>query len=202
MGNPGIDLDAIAEAEQPVTGRRWAGIAPDYDSLGTRFEIARRITRRVTANARTSWHERRYRTRDYLDGPAGDLSLGASWVVTPTVRADAALGWGRDRPDVEKWRHERRWAQLGVTVALPRGFTVLASGELRWTDYEGNRFPHTDGEPREDSTYSARLSAHNWALAWQGCSPQLSVVHERRRTNAQLYDYERTSGELRFVRLF
>ena len=182
--------------------RRWSATAPDHDAIGGRLEAGHRFTGRVTANARGSWHERRYRTRDYLDGPTGDLSLGASWVVTPTVRADAGLGWGRDRPEVEKWRHERRWARIGVTVALPRGFTVGASAELRETDYEGNWFPHTEGEPREDETYSARLSAHNRALAWQGFSPQLSVVHEVRRTNAQLYDYERTGGELRFVRLF
>ena len=33
-------------------------------------------------------------------------------------------------------------------------------------------------------------------------SPQVSVVHEVRKTNAQLYDYERTGGEFRFVKLF
>ena len=182
--------------------RRWAGTAPDYDDLGARIEVGRRFTRRVTAHVRASWHDRSYRTRTHLDGPILDASLGGAWVVTPTVRADAALGWGQERPKQERQRHDRRSVRAGVTVALPRGFTVGASGELRETDYEGNWFPHTAGEPREDRTYSARLSVHNRALAWQGFSPQLSVVHERRRTNAQLYDYERTGGELRFVRLF
>ena len=88
-------------------------------------------------------------------------------------------------------------------MALPRGFTVGGSGELRWTDYAGNWFPHTaGGKSREDRTYSARLSLHNRALSWRGFSPQVSLVHEVRRTNAQLYDYQRTGGELRFVRLF
>ena len=124
-------------------------------------------------------------------------------MITPTVRADAALGWGRERPETERWRHERRWVRSGVTVALPRGFTVGASAELRETGYEGNWFPHTEGgEPREDRTTSFRASVHNRALAWQGFSPQVSLVHEVRKTNAQLYDYERTGGELRFVKLF
>ena len=182
--------------------RRWTATAPDHDALGGRLEAAHRFTRKVTASAEVSWLDRRYRTRGHLDAPVLDVSLGGAWVVTPTVRAEAALGWGRERPETQKWRHERRWVRLGVTVALPRGFTVGASGELRETGYEGNWFPHTAGEPREDETYSARLSVHNRALAWQGFSPQLSVVHERRKTNAQLYDYERTGGELRFVRLF
>ena len=77
------------------------------------------------------------------------------------------------------------------------------SGELRWTDYEGNWFPFTTtGEPREDRTRSLRASVHNRVFAWKGFSPQLSLVHEVRTTNAQLYDYKRTGGELRFVRLF
>ena len=182
--------------------RRWSAGAPDHDALGLRLEAGHRFTRRVTASARASWHDRNYRTRDYLDGPVADLSLSGAWVVTPAVRADAALGWGRERPEAERWRHQRRWLRAGVSVALPRGFTVGGSGELRWTDYEGDWFPHTSGEPREDRTHSLRASVHNRALAWKGFSPQVSLVHEVRKTNAQLYDYERTGGELRFVRLF
>ena len=182
--------------------RRWAGTAPNYDDLGARLESAHRFTRRVTANASASWHERAYRTETHLDGPTMDVSLGGAWVVTPTVRAEAAAGWGRDRPETTRWRHERRWLRLGATTALPRGFTVGASGELRRADYEGNWFPHTAGEPREDRTYSLRTSVHNRAIAWKGFSPQLSLVHKVRDTNAQLYDYERTGGVLRFVRVF
>ncbi len=193
----GADASLLASAR-----RRWNAGAPAYDALGVRLEAGHRFTRRVTANAGASWHERSYRTEDHLDGPAMDVSLGGAWVVRPTVRADAAFGWGLERPEGERWRHERRWLRTGVSVALPRGFTVGLSGRLSRTDYEGNWFPHTAGEPREDRTRSVRLSAHNRALAWKGFSPQVSAVYEVRKTNAQLYDYERTGGELRFVKLF
>ena len=186
----------------PSVQRRWSGGAPDYDAFGGRLETGHRFTGRLTANAAASWLERRYRTRGHLDGPVLDLTLGGAFVVTPTVRVEAELGWGRERPETERWRHERRWVQTGVTVALPRGFNVDVRGRLGWTDYEGNWFPHTAGEPREDRTRTVRLSAHSRALAWQGFSPQISVVREARTTNAQLYDYERTGGELRFVRVF
>ena len=182
--------------------RNWSGGAPNHDALGVRLEAGRRLTRRVTASARASWHDRAYRTQDHLDGPIMDASVSGAWVVTPTVRADAGLGWGQQRTELTQWRHDYRWLRAGVSVALPKGFTVGTSGELRWADYEGNWFPHTDGEPREDRTHSLRASVHNRALAWQGFSPEVSLVHEVRSTNAQLYDYERTGGELRFVRLF
>ena len=51
-------------------------------------------------------------------------------------------------------------------------------------------------------TRTIRLFAHNRALTLKGFSPQISVTREQRTTNAQLHDYQRTSGELRFVRLF
>ena len=93
--------------------------------------------------------------------------------------------------------------RLGATAVLPWGFTVGGSGTLRWTGYEGNWLPFVPGgEPRNDLTRTIRLFAHNRALTVEGFSPQLSVTREQRTTNAQLHDYQRTSGELRFVRLF
>ena len=183
--------------------RRWTANQPEHDELGLRAEAGHRFTRRVTANARASWHDRRYRTRTFLDGPVLDFSLGGTWVITPTMRADAAAGYGRESPETERFRHTRRWVRAGATVSLPRGFTVGGSGELRWTDYEGNWLPFTPGGvPREDRTRSVRLSVHNRAFTILGFSPQISLVNEVRTTNAQLYDYKRTGGELRFVRQF
>ena len=183
--------------------RRWTANAPDHDDLGLRIEAGRRLTPRVTAIARAEWHDRGYRTRKFLDGPVADLSLTGSWVIAPTLRANSAVGYGRERPKTEQWRHDRRWVRLGLTAALPLGFTVGGSGQVRRTGYEGNwGFYTPGGEPRRDRTRSLRLSVHNRAFTVLGFSPRLSVVNEVRTTNAQLYDFKRTSGELSFVRQF
>ena len=93
--------------------------------------------------------------------------------------------------------------RLGASVALPLGFSVGGSGELRWTDYEGNWLPFTrDGVPREDRTRILRATVHNRAFTLFGFSPQLVVTNEVRDTNAQLYDYKRIRAELRAVRQF
>ena len=183
--------------------RRWVGTVPFYDDLGARVEAGRKLTRRVTVTGRASWHRRDHRTRDFLDGPVLDLSLIGAWVILPILRADAAVGYARERPESEVWRNATRWMRVGASVALPRGFTVGGSGELRWTGYEGNWFPFTrDGTPRDDRTRILRLSVHNRAFTVYGFSPQLAVINEVRDTNAQLYDYKRTRGELQFVRQF
>ena len=197
-------LDEATEASFLASARqRWSGTTPDYRDLGGRLEVGHRLGPRLTAFAQASWHDRRYRTRTHLDGPVWDASLRGSWVITPTVRADLSGGYAQQRPKSRNERNRGRWLGTGVTVALPLGFTVGGSAEMRWTDYEPGWFPFVaDNGPREDRTRSYRLSTHNRALTLMGFSPELALVHETRDSNAQLHDYRRTSGELRFVQQF
>ena len=197
---------ATKDTEFSVVGNwrhQWSANESNYFDLGGRLTARHRFGKRVTVNGRASWHSRRYRKRKDRDGPVRNVSLNGGWVLTPTVRLNAGAGYGRDRPERLKFRNESKWVQGGVTVALPLGFTVGGNVAHRWTSYEGNWSPNTPGGvPREDKTLSLRASVHNRALTFYGFSPQVSVVRELRDTNAQLYDYKRTSGELRFVRQF
>ena len=197
-------IDQNTEGSLMASARqRWIGTVPDNRELGARLEVGRRLTPRVTVFANASWHDRRYRMRDHLNGPVMDAALRGSYVVTPTVRANLSVGYAQERPERERERNDSRWLGAGVTVALPLGFTVGGGGEVRWTDFEDEWFPHTPpGENRADRTRSVRLSVHNRAFTLMGFSPAIVAVHEERETNAQLYDYKRTRGELRFVRQF
>ena len=183
--------------------QHWLSDEAEYRDLGIRVEGRHRLNRRMTASLNASRHERRYDERTHLDGLLTDISTGVGWVATPTVRIDTAAGWGSQRTERERERHTRRWVRLGVTAQLPWGFTVGGSGTLRWTDYPADWFPFVlDGGPRRDLTRSFRLNAYNRAFTVQGFSPQISLVQEQRTSNAQLHDYNRLYGELRFVRLF
>ena len=182
---------------------QWSANDPDSFHLGGRLTARHRFTRRLTVNGNATWHDRRYRTRKLLDGPVQNFSLGAGWVLTPTIRLDATAGYGRDRPEEVRYRNDSKYLQAGVSVALPKGFTVGGGGGVRWTDYEGDGGYFTPGgAPRADTTYNLRASVHNRALTFFGFSPEVSLIHEVRKTNAQLYDYKRLGGELRVVRRF
>ena len=192
------ELSLLASARQ-----RWLAGAPHSRELGARFEAEHRFAPRLRMNGRTSWHRRGYRRESHLDGPVWEFSLGAAWVITPTVRGDAAAGYARERPDTVVWRNSSHWLRLGASVALPRGFTLGGGAELRRRTYEGNWFPFTlDGAPREDRVRVLSVSVFNRAFTFRGFSPQLSLVNEERESTAQLYDYSRTRAELRFVRQF
>ena len=204
---------AAANTELSLLGsarRRWTGgeiqdsvVAHNDSALGARFEINHRFTRKLTAWGRASWHERAYREREHLDGPVLALSLSGAWLATSTIRTHATVGYGRERTESQPWRNKSGWARLGASIALPLGFTVGGSGEMRWTQYEGGWFPFTtDGSSREDRTRIVQASVFNRIFTVFGFSPQLVVVNEARESNAQLYDYKRTRAELRFVRQF
>ena len=197
-------IDARTEASLLLDARRhWSGGKGYHREVGPRLEAQRRLTRRVTARVGLSRHERRHDRNKTQDGPVTGLHGGLSWIVTPTVRLDLSAGLGEERAKARRNRSESRWASVGASWALGWGFTVSGAATLRRTDYEGGWAPFTRNDaPREDETRTFRLSAHNRGLALWGFSPRVSLVRESRESNAQLHDYERTSGELQFVRLF
>ena len=197
---------AAANTELSLLGsarRRWTAGKIHNHALGARLEVNHRFTRKLTARGRVSWHERTYKEREHLDGPVLALSLSGAWLATSTIRTHATVGYGRERTESQPWRNKSGWARLGASIALPYGFTVGGSGEMRWTQYEGGWFPFTrDNSSREDRTRILQASVFNRVFTVFGFSPQLVVVNEARESNAQLYDYKRTRAELRFVRQF
>ena len=189
-----------------VAHRQWTGGRPDNDALGGRVEARHGLTRTLGANASVSWRRRDYRLerRSALDGPVTDYSLGLVWVVTPTLRTRASVGYVRERPKSLPGRNATRLGRLGADLALPLGFTLGASGEMRWRDFKGTGQAHltSDGAGRSDRTHILRVSLLNRAFTLLGFSPQVMFVNEVRNTNAQAQDYTRNRGELRFIRQF
>ena len=109
----------------------------------------------------------------------------------------------REHPKSLVWRNSGPWARLGASFALPLGFTLGGSAELRRTRYEGRWWPYVpDGSSRRDRTTILRVSAFNRAFTVFGFSPRLVLVNEARESDAQLYDYRRTRLEVGFVQQF
>ena len=196
--DPRTELSLLAN----VRWRRRAGHVY-HDDTGARIEARRRLGTRVTANARVSWHQRDYRGGALQDGPVIDASLGGTWRLSPTLQANTVFGYAKERPEGLRNRNESRWLRAGLAVALPRGFNVSGSAQLRRTGFEGDWQPFTrPGEHRSDRTRSLHLLVHKRDFTFFGFSPQAVVIREIRDSTAQLHDYRRTRGELRFERQF
>ena len=198
-------IDARTEASLLATAaRQWTAGAPETDRFGIRLEAEHRLTPRLALFGGASAARRNCRDCDWLDGPVGDVSLGASWVALPILRLGGNAGYDWTRANTEHWRSRGPQASLGATLALPAGFTVGLRASERRTEYQGPGFRHLtiDRKPRKDRTRTLSLSVHNRAVTLLGFSPRVSLVTERRKTNAQTLDYERNRGELSFVRQF
>lgn len=198
--------DADTELALLASARRHMAGGESYSrETGIRLEAEHRLSQRLTAQAEASWHRRIHADRRNrgLDGPQPEASLAAAWLATPQLRFDALAGWARERTRSERHRNTRRRARLGVSAALPHGFTLGAGVEWRRTDYEGRWFLLTPGNvPRKDRTRVLSVSLLHRAFTLGGFSPGLTLARETRRSNAQLHDYRRTRIELRFVRQF
>ena len=198
-------IDARTEASLLATAaRQWTAGVPETDRFGIRLEGEHRLTPRLALFARASAARRNCRDCDWLDGPAGNVSFGASWAALPILRLGGNAGYDWTRANAKHWRSRGPQASLGATLALPAGFTVGLRASEQRTEYQGPGFRHLtiDRKPREDRTRTLSLSVHNRAVTVLGFSPRLSLVNERRETNAQALDYERNRGELSFVRQF
>ena len=143
--------------------------------------------------------ERRHDTDSKLDGPVTSLSATARRVLTSRLLADLTLGWSEERPERENQRNTSRQIQAKLTSILPGGLTVDGGATRSWTDYQGNWFPFTPGNSRKDSLHRYHVGGHHRRFSWRGVSPKISLIHEARRSNAQLHDYRRTFVEMRLV---
>lgn len=201
---PCVLIDKDTEASVLLTAqRRLQAGEPTYDSPGLRIEVDRRLTDRLTMRVNATWERRNFVDSSYLDASITSLAVHAAWVVMPTVRLDGWVGYRAERTASEPWRNTTRWGSLRTTVALPWGFTVGGGAAMHLTRYQGRWFPFVrDGTSRRDTILALHASVLNRQVTVLGFSPQFVVTNERRVSNAQLHDYQRSRVELRFQRLF
>ena len=183
--------------------KNWVGASLYSSDIGAKLQVGHRLTRRINFSGQVYWQRSKFRTNKFLDGPLRDFSLYGNWLVTTTVRAEAAAGYARERPKNPLYHNVSRWGRIGVSAILPRGFTLGASYELRRKQYKGGGiFATLDGSSRTDRTRILRASVYNRAFTLSGFSPQLTITNEAQKSNGQFHNYRSTSAELRFVRQF
>ena len=199
LASPITELSLLATAQ-----RQWLGGEPYADETGARLELDRRLTPRLWARGTASYRERDHQQRDFLDGPQVGFSATVAWTPAPTLRVHATVGYDRDHAASEHWRNLSRSVRVGTSLALPLGFTLGTSAQMRRTYYEGSGGAHftLDGHKRLGRTRTFSVSVLNRAFTLYGFSPQLALINEARLTNAQAQDYDRNRAELRFVRQF
>ena len=190
-------MSLLASASQ----RWWGGSPFNYD-FGARLEVEHRFFPGLRLSGRAAWQDRTNQQQKFLEGPLMVFSLGASYVLFPTVQVNALVGYQQQDAEARQLDSAGYWTRVGTNVALPWGFTVGVSAEFRWTDYEDGWIRTPDNSAREDQTRILSATLLNRAITVYGFSPQIAFSNQVRETNAQLFDFKRNLVEMRWVRQF
>ena len=191
------EMSLLASASQ----RWWGGSPFNYD-IGARLEVEHRVFAGLRLNGRASWQDRTNQQQKFLEGPLMVFSLGVNYVLFPTVQVNGLVGYQQQDAQLRFWNSGGYWTQVGTNVALPWGFTIGASAEFRWTNFEGASPYVRDFFPREDQTRILQATLLNRAITVYGFSPQVAFSNQVRESNADLFDYKRNLVEMRWVRQF
>lgn len=186
-------------------GKHWEADESPSRDFGLRVQGKHRLSRRLTANASASHAYRLYHKEDDSEnGPSSSVALSFSYLFRPTLQGNLSGGFSRARPKDVDSRSHSRWISAGAATALPFGFTVNGSAELRTIAYEGASGISHAGftTSRNDHRRTLRLGVFNRGLTVQGFSPQLSLIHEDNESNAQRGGYKSLGWNLQFVRQF
>ncbi len=193
------EMSLLATASQ----RWWGGSSLNYD-YGARLEVEHRVFAGLRLSGRAQWSDRKFQQQKFLEGPLMVFSLGARYVLFPTVQVHALVGYQQQDAVSRAWSSDGYWTRAGTVVALPWGFTVGLSAEFRWTEFEPGWFPFIpdNSTPREDQTRILQATLLNRAITVFGFSPQIAFSNQVRTSNAQLWDFQRNLVEMRWVRQF
>ena len=180
-------MSLLASASQ----RWWGGSSFNYD-YGARLEVERRVFAGLRLSGRALWSDRKYQQNPGLNGPLMVFSLGGTYVPFPIVQVNTLVGYSQQDSQARRWDSTGYWTRVGTNVALPWGFTVGASAEFRWTNYESGWLPFIadNSTPREDQTRILQATLLNRAVTVYGFSPQILFSNELRESNAQLFDFK------------
>ncbi len=194
---PGTEASLLATAS-----RHWQGSGVSHDELGLRLEGRHSRGRRTLLDFSGAWRKRGWTEDPGRDGPVASLRFGVRYQASPVLVLNAAAFAERDRPGEAARRTRAYGLSLGFGRDLPRGFTVGLEASLNRTRHDEIGFNTRDGGRRADRTTGLSASLTKRDLTIRGFSPRLTLGHSVRASNAVFQDYERTFGEISFVRQF
>ena len=115
------------------------------------------------------------------------------------LRADGVFR----REAVEREAYSWREFIVGASATreLPRGFVATLGSTYRLRRYD-SPIAAFGPDARRDRTLAGRMKVSNRHIELFGFMPELTVKHERRSSNINLYDYKRNVVEVGVVRTF
>ena len=151
---------------------------------------------RTSASAERIWYE------TFLgDGQAFGAQLGLSHAFGRATLLHGDASVRREDIDSETNSYKEFALALAAAREFPLGFVVSAGPSHRWRWYDEPA--RTLGpDARKDRTLAGQVKVSNRHIELFGFMPEITLRHERRSSNLDLYDYTRSVAEIGVVRSF
>ena len=151
---------------------------------------------RTSASAERIWYE------TFLgDGQAFGGQLGVSHAFGRATLLHGDASFRREDIDSETNSYKEFSLAFAVAREFPLGFVVSVGPSHRWRWYDEPA--RTLGpDPRKDRTLAGQVKVSNRHIELFGFMPEITLRHERRSSNLDLYDYTRSVAEIGVVRSF
>ena len=177
-----------------------------YHKLGGRVSFQHVVDNRTRVGMNLGLGKRIYRdTEDKLNN-ANEFDTGVTvdYRLTPTIAIDGGASFSRsDTPDDPIQKNKTIQVHAGISSMLKNGITVGFSTSYSHKAYEGQPgFPTRDGEPRRDNYLSLQATILHRDFTIKGFSPQLALIHDRLKTNAQASEFQNKRLQITMVRQF
>ncbi len=151
-------------------------------------------------------YERSYKDVQYSinDGPEYEIGASVAHRLSPTFTLKGSLSFSQAKPKERPDSHRRTVrGSAGFTKDFERGYTVGLTAILSQTNFDGQSgVPTRDNLPRTDrrQTFEATILKRDWTVL--GFSPQLALISESFKSNAQASNTQANRLQLNLVRQF
>lgn len=184
---------------QALSGRRWIGANRYSRDYGVNISAKHAANRKTRLHAIMEWRKTRVSTNAALNNAESKGRLGGDYLFSQLVQGYWQIGYGIVRR-LDRVRRRDRSGLLGVSVLLPRGFTLGGNYTLLRQRY--NRSTRFSTARWHNHRKTTRLLLLNRQITVFGFSPQLSLTHTRQQSTDLLDQYQRTIYGLRLIRQF
>lgn len=135
------------------------------------------------------------------EGTLYTAQVSLSHALGQTTLLQGIAGWRREALDSDAYSWREFIVGFSVARELPQGFVVTAGPSYRWREYDAPILVYGP-DARRDETLAGWITVSNRRVNLFGFMPEITVRHEVRKSNLDLYDYERSVAELGVVRTF
>lgn len=184
-----------------LTGfHRWYANESYNQGTGIRQELTHYLSSRTQLHTSLEHQWVRHEKASNLDGTRTSWLGTWQFALSPSSGVMGLLGISRESTKLDVLSNTVYRGGLGYYRELFGGLTALIQPEYLQARYDD--VTPAFGVERRDDLWRTRLRLTNRRWVYRGFSPELTLIHSSRRSNIELYEYDRNQVQLGLTKLY